>query len=82
MNQEIRDLYNQYVHKRIDRREFLKKISVLAGGALAVNTLLPLLERNYAAAAIVSKDDPRLYTENVTYSGATGEVRAYLARPK
>ena len=82
MNREIRDLYNQYVHKRIGRREFLKKLSVLAGGTLAVNTLLPLLERNYAAAAIISVDDPRLYTDNISYSGATGEVRAYLARPK
>ena len=82
MNQEIRDLYNQYVHKRIGRREFLKKLSVLAGGTLAVNALLPLVERNHAVAAIVSADDPRLYTDNISYPGATGAVRAYLARPK
>jgi len=82
MNPEIRDLYNQYVIKRIGRREFIKKLSVLAGGTLAANTLLPLLEKNYAAAAIVSADDPRLYTETISYPGATGAVRAYLARPK
>lgn len=82
MEQEIRNLYQQYLHNRIDRREFIKKVSVLTGGALAVNTLLPLLERNHAAAAIVSSDDPRLYTDNIAYPGATGEVRAYLARPK
>ena len=82
MDQEIRDLYNQYLHKCLGRREFLKKVSVLAGGTLAVNTLLPLVERNHAAAAMVSTGDPRLYTDNITYSGASGEIRAYLARPK
>ena len=82
MNPEIRDLYNQYLHKRIGRREFVKKLSVLAGGTLAANTLLSLVERSHAAAAIVSADDARLYTENITYPGATGEVRAYLSRPK
>ncbi|MBW2513471.1 MAG: dienelactone hydrolase family protein [Deltaproteobacteria bacterium] len=82
MEQEIRNLYHQYLHNRIDRREFIKKVSVLTGGALAVNTMLPLIERNCAAAAIVSSDDPRLYTDNIAYPGATGEVRAYRARPK
>lgn len=82
MNQEITDLYDQYLHKRIDRRDFLKKLSILAGGTLAVNTLLPLLEKNNADAAIVSEDDPRLQVDIIKYSGATGEVRAYLAKPK
>ena len=82
MEQEIRHLYHQYLHNRIDRREFIKKVSVLTGGALAVNTVLPLLERNQAAAAIVSSHDSRLHTENIAYPGATGEVRAYLAKPK
>ena len=44
--------------------------------------LLPLLENNNAKAEVVPKDDPRLYTEHMKYPGATGEVLAYLARPK
>ena len=48
----------------------------------AANALLPLLENNYAKAEVVPKDDPRLYTEHMKYPGATGEVRAYFARPK
>ncbi len=82
MNQEIMDLYDQYLHKLIGRREFLKKLSILAGSTIAANALLPLVENNYANAAIVSMDDPRLHTDNIKYSGATGEVRAYLAKPK
>lgn len=82
MNPEISDLTSQYLQKRIGRREFVKKLSVLAGGTLAANTLLSLIERNHAAAAIVSADDSRLDTDYITYPGETGEIRAYLARPK
>jgi len=82
MDQKIIDLYDAYKQKLIDRREFLKKISILAGGAVAVGALLPFIENNYARAAIVSEDDPRLVANYITYPGATGAVRAYLSRPK
>jgi carboxymethylenebutenolidase len=68
--------------KMIDRREFLKRLSLLAGSVAAANALLPLFENNPARAQIIPKDDPRLYTESVKYPGATGDVRAALARPK
>ncbi len=82
MDQKIIDLYEEYLHELIDRREFLKKLSILAGSTAAAMALLPLLENNHARAQVVPKDDPRLYTEYIKYPGATGEVRAYLARPK
>jgi carboxymethylenebutenolidase len=82
MDQNIIDLYDEYVRGLLDRREFLKKLSVLVGGAAAAYTLLPLLEHNYARAEIVPKDDPRLYVDYIKYPGATGEVRANLVRPK
>ncbi len=82
MDQKIIDLYDEYLHELIDRREFLKKLSILAGSTAAAIALLPLLENNHARAQIVPKDDPRLSTEYIKYPGATGEVRAYLARPK
>lgn len=40
------------------------------------------MENNDAKAQVVPKDDPRLKIEYMKYPGATGEVRAYLARPK
>lgn len=82
MNQEIIDLYGEYSGNRLDRRGFLKKLTKLAGGAAAVAALLPLLEKEYAYAQIVPKDDPRIHTEYIEYPGATGKVRAHLARPK
>jgi len=82
MDQKIIDLYNEYTHELLDRREFLRRLSVLAGSTAAAIALLPLLENNNAKAEVVPKDDPRLYTEHMKYPGATGEVLAYLARPK
>ena len=82
MDQTIMDLYEKYTHDLLDRREFLKKLGILFGSAAAANALLPLLETNYAWAEVVSKDDPRLKTDYINYPGATGEIRAYFARPK
>jgi len=64
------------------RREFLRKIAHLGGGATVAYALLAQLEENSATAEIVPKDDPRLHTEYIMYPGATGDVRASLARPK
>ena len=82
MDRKITDLYDEYSRGLLDRREFLKKLSVLAGGVAAAQALLPLLENNHARAEVVPKNDPRLQTDNIKYPGATGDVRAYFARPK
>jgi len=76
------DLFDRYSHGLIDRREFLRRLSVLTGSVVAANALLVTLEKGYARADVVPKDDPRLYTEDLVYRGATGEVRAKLARLK
>ncbi len=82
MDPKIVDLCDEYTHELLDRREFLRRLSVLAGSTAAAIALLPLLENASAKAEIVPKDDPRLYTERIKYPGATGDVVAYLARPK
>jgi len=82
MDKRIVELYDEYKHGLTGRREFLKKLSVFAGGIMAANSLLTLLEGNSAGADLVPKDDPRLFTEDIKYQGATGDVGAKLARPK
>jgi carboxymethylenebutenolidase len=82
MDQKMKDLYDEYVHDLLDRREFLKRLSILAGSTAAAMALLPLLEDSRVQAEVVPKDDPRLHTDRIKYPGATGEVLAYLARPK
>jgi carboxymethylenebutenolidase len=81
MRQEIIRLYDDYTHERLDRRVFMDRLAKLAGGTAAAAALLPVLRNNYAQAAIVPADDPRLQAEEVTFQGATGEVQGYLARP-
>jgi len=82
MDQKFLDLYNDYAKGSLNRREFLKRLAVLAGSTAAAVTLLPLIENTYAQAQFVPKDDPRLHVENIKYPGETGDVLAHLARPK
>jgi carboxymethylenebutenolidase len=82
MDQKIIDLYDEYTHELFDRREFLRRSSALAGGTAAAYTLLSLLGEKIAQAEIVPKDEPRLLAEYIKYPGTTGDIRAYLARPK
>jgi len=82
MDKKIIDLYDDYTNGLLDRREFIKKLAVLAGGTAAAIAFLPLIENKYAQAQVVPKDDPRLYVENIKYPGETGDVLAHFARPK
>jgi len=82
MRQELMDLYEKYSQGSLDRREFLKRIALVAGSVAAASAFVPLLGRDPAWAQIVAKDDARLIVEYVKYAGETGEVRANFARPK
>jgi carboxymethylenebutenolidase len=81
MRQDIINLYDEYTHERLDRRVFMDQLAKLAGGTTAAAALVPILKANYARAAIVPADDPRLTIEEVSFAGAGGDVQAYLVRP-
>ncbi len=80
MDQRIITLYDEYTHKPLNRQEFLKRLTILAGSTAAALALLPLLENNYATAAVTTPDD--LFTEYINYPGVPNQMKAYLARPK
>jgi carboxymethylenebutenolidase len=82
MRQELVELYEKYSHGSLDRRDFLKRLALFAGGSAAASALVPLVGRNEAWAQITAKEDARLIAETVKYAGETGEVRGYFARPK
>jgi carboxymethylenebutenolidase len=82
MDQKIIDLYDEYTHAPLDRRVFLARLAQLTGSTAAAIALVPLLEANQARAALVSPDDQRLDTGRTTYAGGTGDIKAYMARPK
>jgi len=80
MDQKIINLYDEYTHSQIARKDFMKKLAVLAGSTALAMTILPMLENNYAAAADFSSND--IEVENITYPGVDGEIKAVLAKPK
>ena len=81
-DQRIVDLYYEYAHTHFDRRVFLERAAAILGSTAAASAALALITPNDAAAAMVMETDPHIVTERVTFTGATGPVKAYLARPK
>jgi carboxymethylenebutenolidase len=84
IDQRVYDLYDEYCHGRIDRREFLKRagsIAVLGATGLAMaQALLP----RYAQAQTVSFTDLRIKATYVSYpspGGNSGTMRGYLVQP-
>ncbi len=82
MDQRLIDLYHDYAHVHFDRRVFLERAARIVGSVSAAAALLPLLAPDDAKAAIVAPDDQRITAERVTFPGATGPVKAYLAKPR
>jgi carboxymethylenebutenolidase len=81
IDQRIFDLYDEYCHGRIDRREFMRRAAVVTVGGLAMaQALLP----HYARAQTVSFTDPRIKATYVSYpspGGTSGTMRGYLVQP-
>ena len=82
MNNEIQNLYTDFRNGRIDRRSFLKKLAFITGSSAAALAIFPVLEENELKAATGPQKEPELVTEFITYPAATGEMKAFLARPK
>jgi carboxymethylenebutenolidase len=82
-DQEVLNLFDQYVHGQLDRRGFLDRASKFAIGGVTAGMLLDALTPNFAAAQQVPKDDKRLKTESIEYPSpqGSGKMRGYLARP-
>ena len=84
IDQRVFDLYDEYCHGRIDRREFLRRaasLAVVGGSGLAMaQALLP----RYAQAQTISFTDQRMKANYVTYpspGGNSGSMRGYLVQP-
>lgn len=81
IKQDVIRLFDDFTHGGINRREFMQRLAVLAGGTAAANALLTLLENDYARAAVVPADDARIAVERVTIDVGGTDVHGYLARP-
>jgi carboxymethylenebutenolidase len=82
-DQELLNLFDQYVHGAIDRRGFIDRAGKFAVGGLTAAALLDMLNPKFAEAQQVPKDDQRLKTEYLEYPSPKGneKTRGYLARP-
>jgi carboxymethylenebutenolidase len=81
MDPRITDLYNEYVHGDMPRREFVRRVTLIAGSAAAATATIALFEPDWARAEQVAPDDPSIDQASVSWSGPSGEVRGTLAKP-
>ncbi len=81
--QELLNLFDGYVHGRMDRRQFLEGAQKFAVGGLTAAGLLDMLKPNYAWAVQIPPDDKRIATERVTIPSPNGygNIKGLLARP-
>jgi carboxymethylenebutenolidase len=80
IDQRVLDLYDEYCHGGIDRREFLLRAGAVMGGLVMAQALLP----RYAGAQTISFTDTRIKAQYVSYpspGGSSGQMRGYLVQP-
>ncbi|WP_445381766.1 dienelactone hydrolase family protein [Robiginitalea sp. IMCC43444] len=84
IRQEVFDLYDKYAHNKLQRREFIEKLSLYAVGGVTVASLMSFLMPNYKDTLLVRPDDPELDSGFITYNSPKGggEIRGLLSRPK
>lgn len=82
-DQELLDLYDEYVHGRVTRRTFLDRAGKFAVGGITAAALLESLKPNYALAQQVPVDDKRLETSRAGYDSPKGggKMNGYLVKP-
>lgn len=83
INQEVFDLYDDYAHNRVNRRDFMQRLSLYAVGGLTVPTLMSFLMPDYQGSLQVKADDPRLKSEYIHYESEKGggRIKALLSKP-
>jgi carboxymethylenebutenolidase len=83
IRQEVFDLYDDYAHNRINRREFVEKLSLYAVGGITVSSLLSFVMPDYVNKIQVERNDSRLTSEYIEYESPKGggKIRALLSRP-
>jgi carboxymethylenebutenolidase len=83
ISQEVFDLYDDYAHNRLTRRDFVEKLSVYAVGGVTIASLMSFIMPNYQDTIQIPVDDPRLLTETISYDSPNGggKMMAQLSMP-
>lgn len=81
----VLQLYDQYCHGAIDRREFLRRSGALTIGGFSALTMATSMLPQYARAQTISFTDERIkavYVEYPSPGGTSGTMRGYLVQPR
>lgn len=83
IKQEVFDLYDDYAHNKIERRQFMEKLSLYAIGGITIPSLLSFMMPNYIDSILVQPNDPRLQSDYITYNSPKGggEIKGLLSIP-
>lgn len=83
IKQEVFDLYDDYAHNRIDRRQFIEGLSRYAIGGLTVASMMSFLMPDYKGQVQIQQGDPRLKSEYVEYNSPKGggKIKGLLSKP-
>lgn len=85
IDQQVFDLYDEYCHGFIDRREFLNRAAAITIGGVSALAMAQALMPRYAEAQTISFTDKRikgLYVEYPSPGGTSGTMRGYLVQPR
>jgi carboxymethylenebutenolidase len=82
-DQELWNLFDEYVHGDIDRRAFLDRAAKFAVGGMTAAGILEALNPKFAEAQQVAKDDTRIKAQYIEYPSpqGTGTMKGYFVKP-
>ncbi len=83
IDQGVFDLYDEYAHNRINRKQFMNRLSAFAIGGLTISSLLSFIMPNYEDHIQIKADDSRLHSDFITYESKKGggNIKALLSKP-
>lgn len=83
VKQEVFDLYDDYAHNKLQRREFMEKLSLFAVGTITLPALMSFLMPNYKDTMLVDPKDPNLDSEHIIYESPKGggSIKGLLSKP-
>lgn len=84
IDDRVFDLYDEYCHGKIDRRQFLDRAAALTIAGVSALSMARALMPNYADAQEVLFTDERIKATWIDYpspGGSSGQMRGYLVQP-
>jgi carboxymethylenebutenolidase len=81
--QEVLDLFHEYQHGDMSRRDFMERLQKFAVGGVTALAIYESLKPNYAWAQQVKTDDPRIKSsrETVPSPEGNGKITGYFVHP-